>query len=114
MYEEMKLKNSDSIVIIKQANFYVSYGEDARMLNYLFKYELKEIDDEIGVRFTNITKVIQKLDNLEINYVVVGKKTKRYKNNKYKTILKLMKIVNKLSNLKNNNLIDNNFYLLKS
>lgn len=113
MYEEVKLKNIDSIVIVKVSNFYISYGEDAKILNYLFQFNLKEIDEEIGVRFMNINKVLEKLNKLEINYVVVGSKNMKYKNNKYKNILKVMRIVNKLSDLKNNGLIDKDFYLLR-
>lgn len=113
MYEKVKLKNSDSIVINKQGRFYISYGIDAKMLNYLFGYELKEIEEQIGVRFIKIDKVLEKLDNLKINYVVVDIESKKYRNNRYKTVLRVMEIVDKLSNL-NNNDFNEKFYLLKS
>ena len=104
MYEEIKRNNIDSIVIIKQGIFYITYGVDAEILNYLFNFKLKEINNKIKVGFPNIDKVIEKLNKLKINYIVLNKK-KTFKNNNYNNIVKVIKIVKKLNKL-DSNLID--------
>lgn len=109
MYEEVKKNNNDSVVIIKQGIFYISYGKDSEILNYLFHYEIKGLNKKLG--FPNIDKVTEKLNSLKINYVVVNISKKKFKNNNYNNIIKVIKIVNKLNKL-DSNLIERLEYLL--
>ncbi len=71
----MKEIHSDRIIMVKVGQFHHSYGRDALVLSYLFDYALKKVDGNYNCGFPNsaINKVISKLEENKISYMVVDK-----------------------------------------
>lgn len=73
MYLEKKKIFPLYLIMIQSGNFYEVYGEDALILNKIFNYKVKKVSGSFRVGFPLIAlnKVIKKLDELKINYVIV-------------------------------------------
>lgn len=67
-YNELKLNNFTSIVLIKSGSFYITFDEDASILNYIFSYQIN--NSKVGFPLSSINKVKNVLDSKKINYVV--------------------------------------------
>lgn len=105
----MTYKNNynNSIVMLKIGNFYEIYAIDAYILSNIFNYKLKNESNNIKVGFpiVSLNKVLNKLNELKINYLIVEKDSvykivinKKFKNNKYNFYYKNydnIKIINK-------------------
>lgn len=37
-YQDLKLMYKDSVILIKNGMFYITFSDDAHVLNYLFSY----------------------------------------------------------------------------
>lgn len=79
-------------MIFKNGKFYNVYHDDAIIFNYLFEYKIIEKDNKTGFPETGLTKVLNKLDELKINYEIIYKDqnpiTKKFSNlNQYHRIL---------------------------
>lgn len=103
-YEQLKQKYKDFIIIQKQGIFYMVYGNDSYIINYLFDYQIKQYNKTIKVGFSNIDKVIKKLNKLKINYIVNNEIKKKFKNNNYdkysiNNITKMNKILSKIKDI---------------
>ena len=113
-YNLNKNKYPKYIILIKVGIFYETYNEDAYILNNLFNYKIKEINNNkrLGFPTNSYDKVITKLKEFKINYIIIEdditKKT--FKQNNYSNYIpnnltieeKINKITNKLNILKNN------------
>ena len=81
----MKLENTmkmfkeihpDSIILIKVWTFFQSFGKDSYILSYLLGYQLKPVAQNYsmcGFPKTGLAKVLSKLENMKINYIVLDK-----------------------------------------
>ena len=109
------------VVFRKFGGFYSAYDDDALILHYLFGYKIKE--SRVGFPTGSIDKIIDKLNELHINYKVDDKNIV-FDDNKYDYYLansknrisidyKIKEIQNKINDLDFNslneliNIIDN-------
>ena len=84
----------DYVVMIKIGTFYEVYNDDAKILNYLFKYKLRS-NMSCGFPISSINKVMYVLENKSINYIMLDKshnyeeegKVNYKKKNKYMEVL---------------------------
>ena len=77
MIEEIKTINPKSICLYKDGTFYHVYGRDAVIMSCLFNYSIKEIGEnhkECGFPIGALSKVVAKLQNLEINYLLIDRR----------------------------------------
>ncbi len=72
----IKTIHPNTIVIVKAGKFYNVYGKDSYIMSYLLGYKQKELEGIISCGFPieNIHKVMAKLENKKINYLIVDKK----------------------------------------
>lgn len=68
-----KMKYLKYIILIKSGNFYIALADDAKILNNVLGYQIKEFSNTVKVGFPiiSLNKVIDKLDLLKINYMVI-------------------------------------------
>lgn len=96
------------VVLRKNGGFYCVYGDDTYILNYLFNYKIK--DDKVGFPISAIDKVINVLEEKNINYELNNNLIDFKNKNNYKKYYKLGKkkcnieyrineIMNKLNSL---------------
>lgn len=74
--EAIRKVYKDTVIIVKTGNFYNVFGQDAYILSYLFGYKLNRIYNDIittGFPKESINKVMAKLEQKKINYLVVNK-----------------------------------------
>ena len=74
--ETIRKVHKDTIIIVKIGNFYNVFGQDAYIISYLFGYKLNKIYNGIittGFPKESINKVMAKLEQKKINYLVVNK-----------------------------------------
>ena len=88
MFVNFKKEYKEYIVLIKNGNFYLALGEDAKIINYMFNYKVKEFSGTIRVGFPiiSLNNVINRLDKTKINYIVFDKEInlkRRFNNNRY-------------------------------
>lgn len=72
--KEIHLKD---LVIVKIGSFYHAYGKDAYILSYIFGYKLKKFEGKYvtcGFPLDSISKVMAKLEEKKINYVILDKR----------------------------------------
>ena len=85
----IKYKNiyNNYILLIKSGNFYISYNNDALLMHNIFNYKIVNNGIKIGFPIQSLNKVITKLENININYIIInnGDITYKYKckSNKY-------------------------------
>lgn len=82
----------NSILIRKDGKFYHAFNDDAYILNYFFNYNI--VNYRVGFPESAYTRVINKLEENTINYVILGneKIERNFKNkNKYKRVLEMSK-----------------------
>ena len=119
IYDKYKYDFNDYILLIKSGNFYVCLKSDAIIINNIFNYKIIESKNFIktGFPLESLLKVINKLNELNINYLIVEsdiiKKEKFKKNNysKYITINDYSIInnrINKISEILKNNITNPN------
>ena len=98
MVKNIKQIHEKDIVLFKIGKFYYCYGKDAYIISYFFEYKLNLIENNIyscGFPSQSLNKVISKLEDKKINYVIVDRRNnyevlekQNYKNlNKYGAIL---------------------------
>ena len=64
-YSTLKKCYKDSLILIKSGLFYITYDEDAYLLNYLFDYQV--IDNKVGFPSSKIDSVKEELKKCQIN-----------------------------------------------
>ena len=67
-YNKLKLNNSDKIIFIKRGCFYYVFFMDSYIMSYIFNY--KVIDSKVSFPITNKVKICNKLNKLNIGYVI--------------------------------------------
>ncbi len=72
----IKRIHEDTIVLVKIGKFYNVYGKDSYILSYLFNYGLRKVENTSTSGFPkeSINKVMAKLENKKINYIVVDRR----------------------------------------
>ena len=67
-YISIKHEYKEGLVLIKNGSFYITFYDDALILNYLFNY--KVINNKVGFPISNLDKVLSKLDSNNISYYI--------------------------------------------
>lgn len=67
-YKELKYLNFNKVILIKSGNFYISYDEDAIVLNHLFSYQI--VNNKMGFPLVTLPKIKEKLDELNVDYII--------------------------------------------
>lgn len=67
-YNNLKVNNNDKIVFIKRGYFYYTYFRDSYIISYIFNY--KTVDSRCSFPITNKVNVCNKLNELNIGYVI--------------------------------------------
>lgn len=64
------------IIFIRIGKFYHVYGKDAYIISYLFNYKIKVLEGTAmcGFPLSSISKIIAKLEEMKINYLIVDRK----------------------------------------
>lgn len=64
------------MILFKSGNFYISFDEDATVLNEIFNLKINELKNNIKVGFpiNSLDKYIKDLNNLGINYLITSNK----------------------------------------
>lgn len=81
----IKTLHPDSIILTKTGNFCNVYGKDSYIISYMFGYKQKELEGIINCGFPveSINKVIAKLENKKINYLIVDRRNNYEIDEKY-------------------------------
>lgn len=77
MLSAVKKIHSKDLVMIKIGSFYHAYGKDAYILSYLFGYKIKKSEGDssnCGFPIDSISKVMAKLEEKKINYVLLDRR----------------------------------------
>lgn len=77
MVKVIKKVHTQDIVLVKIGKFYNAYGKDAYILSDLFSYKIKTVEDNIyncGFPDASVNKVMAKLEQEKINYIMVDKR----------------------------------------
>lgn len=71
----IKEVHPETVVLIKIGTFYHSYFKDAILMNYLFGYKLKKLDNvhNCGFSENGIQKVQYALEQKKINYLLIDR-----------------------------------------
>ena len=84
--KNIKQVHPEYIILIKIGKFYYSYSKDAYIISYIFNYKLKTIEENIKVCafpvFT-LNKIIVKLEENKINYIIVDRRNNYEVDGKY-------------------------------
>ena len=67
-YTCIKHEYKDCLILIKNGSFYITYYDDALILNYLFNY--KVVNNKVGFPISNLDKVLSKLNSNNISYYI--------------------------------------------
>ena len=74
----IKQVHEKDIILVRIGKFYYSYGKDAYILSYLFRYKLTQIEAEhtysSAFPMQTFSKVIASLESKKINYIVVDRR----------------------------------------
>lgn len=68
----IKLKNKESIVLVKCGTFYNTYNEDAYTINKILNYKI--YDKRVGFPVSSLFDVVIKLNNYNLDVIVVNDK----------------------------------------
>ena len=77
MIKTIKDIHKEYVCLYKIGSFYHSYGRDAYILSYTFGYKIKSIEQnnkDCGFPINTIDRVIAKLENLKINYILIDRR----------------------------------------
>lgn len=109
LFRQLKLEYKGYVLFIKSGNFYVSFDEDATVLNSIFNFKINELKNNIKVGFpiSSLNIKILKLNELNVNYIVIENKeivkifSSDHNNyNKYcKSVFSIISINNKIDSI---------------
>lgn len=76
LFRILKLDYKEYVILFKSGSFYISFDEDSVILNNLFNYKIINLKNNIKIGFPlgNIDIVLNKLENLKINYIIIDNK----------------------------------------
>ena len=97
IFINLKKEYKEYIILIKSGNFYLALGNDAKIIENMFNYKVKEFSGTIRVGFPiiSLNKVTDRLDRIKVNYVIFDKEIvlkRKFNNNRYNEF-----IINNLS-----------------
>lgn len=109
LFRQLKLEYNECIILFKSGNFYISFDEDAVVLNNTLKFKINELKNNIKVGFpiNLFDKYKKALDELNVNYLVIENKEIVMKilfdNNNYNkytgSVFDIISINNKINNI---------------
>lgn len=109
LFRILKIEYPLYLILFKSGSFYVSFDEDAVILNKLFNYKLNEMKNNIkaGFPLSNIEKIRKYLEDKKINYLIIEDKKIVYKDvnkkNKFKSyvsnVYNIISIKNRINNI---------------
>ena len=67
-YTDLKSSLMETVVLIKNGKFYITFDNDALLLSHLFKY--KKVNNKVGFPDTSLPHILKKLEKSEINYFI--------------------------------------------
>ena len=67
-FKYLKKEYSDSVVLLKSGSFYITYDNDALIMNNVFNYQ--NINNKVGFPIRSVDKVMNSLNELNISYVI--------------------------------------------
>ena len=115
-YYKYKVLYKDYIIIMKYGNFYETIDNDALIINSIFNYKINKLSNtfKVGFPINTLDNIINKLNDLNINYIVLGGIKKEFKNNTYnnykfdKDLINYnLIIINEINNYLTNNILNN-------
>ena len=76
MIKNIKQIHKKDIVFVKLGKFYYCYGRDSYIISYFCDYKLNVVEDTYSCGFptSSLSKVISKLENKKINYVIIDRR----------------------------------------
>ena len=114
-YQKMKINHQTKVILFQSGSFYVTFFQDAEILNYLFSYQIHE--NKVGFPIKNLEKVVFQLREEKLNYIVVDNQRENIIFNQFdeNTYLKLFQLASKyhLESVEQKNLLDKIQYLMK-
>ena len=114
-YQKMKINHQTKVILFQSGSFYVTFFQDAEILNYLFSYQIHE--NKAGFPIKNLEKVVFQLREEKLNYIVVDNQRKNIIFDQFdeNTYLKLFQLASKyhLESVEQKNLLDKIQYLMK-
>ena len=75
-YQKLKQKYPKKIILIQSGTVYVTFFQDAEILNYLFSYQIH--DDKVGFPIKMKDKILFNLRNEKLNYLVLDKEKREF------------------------------------
>ena len=72
LYIELKNNYVNNVVLIKSGAFYITFNEDAMIMNYIFGYTIS--NSKMGFPLNSLDKVIETLKTKNIGYVIYDNK----------------------------------------
>lgn len=124
MVQNLKQVHQKEVLLIKIGEFYHTYGKDAYIISYMFKYNIKGIAyngtiiSECGFNKKSLNKVMAGLEDTKINYMLLDRRNNYdvdYKSTNrnlncydiiYSKAKKYILLLNRIENIYNN-LMDN-------
>lgn len=103
MIETIEILNQNCVCLIKIGKFYHTYGKDSYILSFLFNYKVDLEKHECGFPTVSLNKVLSRLENEKINYLVIDKRNEYDVDSKqdFKNLNKYQKIYLKSRNFVN-------------
>ena len=77
MIESIKKIHNSDVCLFRMGSFYHTYGSDSYILSYFFGYKIKNLEDgfnECGFPLNAIAKVMRKLEDNRINYLILDRR----------------------------------------
>lgn len=73
LFRMLKLEYKEYLILFKSGNFYLSFAEDAIIMNKVFNYKINDLKSNIKVGFpvNSLNKCLEKLKNLNINFLII-------------------------------------------
>lgn len=115
-YYKYKVLYKEYIIIMKYGNFYETIDNDALIMSCIFNYKINKLSNtfKVGFPINTLDNVINKLNDLNINYIVLDGIKKEFKNNNYnnyifdKDIINYnLTVINEINNYLINNILNN-------
>lgn len=112
-YNNIKKQYQNYVVLLKVGSFYITYHDDAYILNHLFSYQIK--DKKVGFPIGIIEKIKSELKTKQINLCLMEDDLIliKYPNNEYQKYLYNAKM-SYFNEQDINNLLEQITFLIKS
>lgn len=109
LFRQLKLEYKDYLIIFKSGSFYISFDEDATVLNNIFNYKIVELKNNIksGFPLNMLNDNIKIIESNKINYIIIDNKRiinkKSFTRNKFnaytKSVFDIISNSNRISNI---------------